>query len=103
MKALVAAAVLLAGTLSPLPAQADSAPIQAAAVPAYGVVAPISWQRFQAGLPADEQAERTRAILLNANKYALKTWFPSKYGSQTGEYLNLGGTAEGNIRPPGSE
>jgi hypothetical protein len=66
-------------------------------------VAPISWQRFQAGLPSDEQAERTRAILLNANRYALQTWFPSKYGSQTGEYLNLGGTAEGNIRPPGSE
>jgi hypothetical protein len=95
MKALVTAAVLLAGTLVPVPAQAAGAP-------ADGVV-PISWQRFQAGLPTDEQAERSRAILLNANKYALRTWFPTKYGSQTGEYLDLGGTAEGNIRPPGSE
>jgi F5/8 type C domain/NPCBM-associated, NEW3 domain of alpha-galactosidase len=95
VKALVTVAVLLAGTLAPVPAQAGS-------TAAYGVV-PIAWQRFQAGLPGDEQAERTRAILLNANKYALRTWFASKYGSQTGEYLNLGGTAEGNVRPPGSE
>src|SRR5690606_24667497 len=64
-------------------------------------VVPIDWTRFTSGRPTDEQAERSRAILLNANKYALTSWYPSRYGAQTGEYLDFGGTAEGNIRPPG--
>jgi hypothetical protein len=95
--AVAAAAMPLAG-LVPL-----RAPAASAATEATGQVVPISWERFDAGLPRDDQAERARAILLNANQYALRTWFPSKYGSQTSRYLDLGGVAEGHIRPPGSE
>jgi hypothetical protein len=71
--------------------------------PAGGYVVPVDWSEFDRGLPRDAQAERTRRILLNANRYALQTWFPAKFGAQTGRYLNLGGTAEANVRPPGSE
>ena len=89
-----ALAVVLAAVLMPSPA----------CVPAQDCgVAPIAWQRFHAGPPTDDQAVRTRTILLNANRYALRTWYPAKYGSQAGQYLDLGGTAEPNVRPPGSE
>lgn len=93
----VASAILLAGPVSLTlagPASAD---------PATGYVVPISWDRFDAGLPGDEQSDRSRSILLNTNRYALQTWYPRTYGGQTGDYLDLGGTGEANIRPPGSE
>lgn len=70
---------------------------------ADGHVVPVRWHDFDHGLPRDAQSERTRRILLNANRYALQTWYPAKYGAQTGPYLDLGGTAEPDIRPPGSE
>jgi hypothetical protein len=94
----VAATAMLVGLVA-------SAAAPASARPASGSsdVVPIAWGEFTAGLPDDEQAERTRAILLNTNRYALQTWFPQTYGSQGAEYLDLGGTGEGNIRPPGSE
>ncbi|TDE15060.1 discoidin domain-containing protein [Jiangella asiatica] len=91
------AAVVL--TLTAAPAQSTEENDSGAAA----AVVPIDWDRFTAGLPDDDQAERTRAILLNANEYALRTWFPAKFGSQTGPYLDLGGVGEGSIRPPGSE
>jgi len=94
-RATLAATVLTGVLAAPAHAQQSEA--------AHTDVMPIVWDRFTAGLPSDDQAQRARAILLNANRYALQTWFPAKYGSQTGDYLDLGGTAEGNIRPPGSE
>jgi len=66
-------------------------------------VTPITWSRFTRGLPDDAQSERLRRILLNTNRYALLTWFPETYGSQDDYYLDLGGTGEASIRPPGSE
>ena len=40
-----------------------------------------------------------RGILRQTDKYCLRTWFPQRYGSQTGTYLDLGGTTETSIRP----
>ncbi|MFM9920836.1 hypothetical protein [Lacisediminihabitans sp. H27-G8] len=45
-------------------------------------------------------------ILRNSNKYALTTWWNTakNYAAQSGStYLNLGGGAEDNIRPPAAE
>ncbi|MBB5785641.1 NEW3 domain-containing protein [Jiangella mangrovi] len=95
------AGLVLAAVL-PVAAVAGPAPSAVAATPAADAVAPIDWDRFDAGLPGDAQAERTRAILLNSSEYTLRTWFPARYGAQTGEYLDLGGVGEGHIRPPGS-
>jgi F5/8 type C domain-containing protein/alpha-galactosidase-like protein len=93
-------AIVIAFLLSGL--QPATAQVQHEPPPATGVV-PITWRDFDRDLPRDAQSERVRRIMLNANKYALTTWFPAKYGSQTGDYLDLGGTAEPNVRPPGSE
>lgn len=84
------------------PVAAGPSESAAAQTDAAGVV-PIAWDEFDEGLPGDEQGERTRQILLNSNKYALQTWFPTTFGSQSGRYLDLGGVGEGSIRPPGSE
>src|SRR5690606_25737816 len=94
-----AAALLLTAAPAPPPAAATTF----TATPTADAVVPIDWDRFVAGLPADAQAERARAILLNTNRHALQTWFPQTYGDQSGDYLDLGGVGEGNIRPPGSE
>jgi hypothetical protein len=61
--------------------------------------------RFTAGLPTDTDSVRIRSILDNASKYALTTWWNTakNYDAQAGTYLDLGGTAEGNIRPAASE
>ncbi len=94
-----AAALLLTAAPAPPPAAATTS----TPTPTADAVVPIDWDDFDAGLPADAHAERARTILLNTNRYALQTWFPQTYGDQTGDYLDLGGVAEGNIRPPGSE
>lgn len=101
------AAATVAGLLA-VPAASAGADAPANGVPpaassAAHAVVPVDWERFDAGLPGDEQSELARAILLNTNRYALQTWFPETYGGQSGDYLDLGGTGEGNIRPPGSE
>ena len=71
------------------------------------LVAPIPWGSFTAGLPGDADAQRAGAILLNTNRYALRTWYGAKgYSSATQQaatYLNLGGIGEGSIRPAASE
>jgi hypothetical protein len=78
-----------------------------AAHAASPLVVPIPWGIFAAGLPGDEDAQRAGAILLNTNRYALRTWYVAKgYNSasqQAANYLNLGGNAEGVIRPAASE
>lgn len=68
-------------------------------------VRPFDASRFTASLPTDADSARVRAILLNANKYALTTWYHTvkDYDSQTGTYLNLGGTGEHRVRPPAME
>jgi hypothetical protein len=71
-------------------------------------VVPVDWSAFTAGLPADAGAQRMAAILLNTNRYALTTWYftVKNFASATQQpanYLDLGGTAEANIRPVASE
>lgn len=97
---LVAMAAATALILTAAPAAPAAGPTPAA--PAADAVVPIAWDRFDAGLPTGDQAGRTRAILLNSSEYTLRTWFPARYGAQTGDYLDLGGVGEGQIRPPGS-
>lgn len=58
-------------------------------------VVPIDWSRFTAGPPHDAASLRIQKILLNAIKYNFTVWYDEQYGSQKGEYLDLGG-----IRPP---
>jgi hypothetical protein len=71
------------------------------------LVTPIAWGAFTAGLPGGAEAQRAGAILLNTNRYAIRTWYGAKgYSSatqQAANYLNLGGIGEGSIRPPASE
>jgi hypothetical protein len=66
-------------------------------------VQPFDVTTFSAGIPTDANSTRIRSILSNANKYALTTWWTTKYASQNGTYLDFGGTGENNIRPPASE
>lgn len=82
------------GTAAPGTAQVDDAYVE-----------PFDPSRFTAGLPTDADSERIRAILTNSNKYALTTWWHTvkDYDAQTGEYLDLGGVGEHDIRPPASE
>jgi hypothetical protein len=67
-------------------------------------VTPVNWSSFTAGLPTDADSVRIQHILLNANKYALSTWYYTvkNYNAQTG-YINFGGTDENSIRPSASE
>jgi hypothetical protein len=86
---------------SAAPAAAGAA---SAAAAAPGEVVPIKWSRFEAGPPAGADSARARAILSNAVRYALTTWWTAKgYAAQQDRYLAFGGIAEGNIRPPASE
>ncbi|HEX6681463.1 MAG TPA: hypothetical protein VF062_01615 [Candidatus Limnocylindrales bacterium] len=70
-----------------------------------GYVRPFDPGRFTAGLPGDADSVRARAILNNANRFALAVWYPriKNYDAQTGSYLSFGGVAEANIRPPASQ
>src|ERR1019366_4840221 len=65
---------------------------------------PIDWSAFTAGLPSDPNSQRVAAILRNACKYALTTWWTNKYAAQDAAYyLDLGGTDETHIRSPAME
>lgn len=66
-------------------------------------VVPVSWSTFGQGLPTDPASTLAQGILLDTNRYALSTWYPARYGSQTGAYLNLGGNDEQSIRQPAGE
>jgi hypothetical protein len=78
--------------------QAAPAPVPAA--PSW--VKPIRWGQFHRGLSSDPAAARTANVLLNATRYTLTSWYPQQFGAQTGRYLDLGGDAEENVRPPAS-
>jgi hypothetical protein len=90
---LVVAAGMCLTTAAPVSAADDS------------YVAPYDSTIFTAGLPTDTDSVRVRSILANTNKYALGTWWNTtkNYDSQTGTYLDFGGTTEANIRPAASE
>lgn len=64
-------------------------------------VYPIRWSECTVGQPGDAAALLCRDVLRNAVRYQVGTWFGLRFGTQTGRYLNLGGTAEQNVRPPG--
>src|ERR1035441_7693025 len=65
---------------------------------------PIDWPGFAAGPPSDTNAQSVIAILRNACKYAMTTWWTNKYATQDATYyLDLGGTDETHIRSPAME
>lgn len=68
-------------------------------------VEPFDPTAFTAGLPTDADSARADAILTNATRYAVTTWWNTakNYDAQTGTYLDFGGIAEYDIRPPASE
>lgn len=66
-------------------------------------VRPIDWPALGGPEPSGDRAELARDVLSNTNRYALQTWFPSRFGDQTGRYLDLGGSSENDIRGVGSE
>jgi hypothetical protein len=94
----------LAATVAATAPLLSLSPAASAADMAAGQVARIEWSRFSAGVPADGDAQRSRAILANAASYALTSWWIAKgYAAQQDRYLTFGGIGEGNIRPPASE
>ena len=54
-------------------------------------VTPINWNKFQKKSPHTEIANNIKATLLNANKYALSTWFHTvkNYQLDSSGYLDL--------------
>lgn len=92
-------AIVLAVTVA---VPASVVPSAAAAPAETGHVVPVDWSDFRPA-PRDPEARLTAAILNSAAKYALTVWYPETYGDQTGDVLDLGGTAEPNIRPPAGE
>ncbi|WP_215224792.1 hypothetical protein [Echinicola shivajiensis] len=65
----------------------------------------IDWTRFEDRSKTSPQKELIGKILLNANKYALTTWWKKRgfSGSATEKYLDLNGTSEHRIRPVAAE
>ncbi|MFI6485923.1 hypothetical protein ACIBH1_49050, partial [Nonomuraea sp. NPDC050663] len=67
-------------------------------------VTPIDWSRFTHPAPTDANSVRMAAILRNALRYGLKTWWPAKgFPTSAQTYLNLGGTGEMHVRGPADE
>ncbi|MGD6968111.1 hypothetical protein ACQCVP_16915 [Rossellomorea vietnamensis] len=77
-------------------------------LPAYHVkaesntVKPVEWDSFSSINPMDEDSVRIKKILLHSTQYGLTTWWNEEmgFGSQKGQYLNMGGTGENAIRRP---
>jgi hypothetical protein len=70
-----------------------------------GYVTPIDWSKFQEGPAKGADAERFGKILLNANKYALGTWWTNRGFNQPAldGHLDLKGILEHQIRPVAAE
>lgn len=83
----------------------SGAPRLAAESVTSGQVVPIVWSKFKAGPCDDPAGQRFGKVLLNANKYALNTWWGAHGFEQPASdgYLDLHGIAEHNIRPVSSE
>lgn len=78
------------------------APVVSAAAAAE--VVPIRWATFHTGRSPDPDVLRVRSILVNANRYALTTWWRQKgFHRQSDPYLSFGGTEERYIRPSTNE
>ncbi|WP_186758527.1 hypothetical protein [Echinicola salinicaeni] len=65
----------------------------------------IDWTRFEEKSKTSPQQLMLGEILLNANKYALTTWWEKRgfSGTASGDYLDLKGTLEHKIRPVAAE
>lgn len=101
--AILAVTVMLTTGAVTRPAAASTAPSPAVASTPASLVVPVDWNRFTAGGPSDRMSVMARQIMLNSNRYLLQTWYPATYGKQAGEYLDLGGSGEQQIRQPASE
>lgn len=66
-------------------------------------VKPIRSDSAQTILPSDANSILAGKVLLNANKYALGTWYQHKYASDHGKYLDFHGIHEHQIRSPAME
>lgn len=89
----------VAAAVVPLSAPAGAAATGVDRYPTW--VEPIRRLPLGNGTPRTAAAELSSGVLSNATRYTVRTWFPARYGSQTGRYLDLGGTGEQNVRPPG--
>lgn len=98
---LLVAFATVAVSLAPGTAQAQE-PTHARCADA---VVPVDWDRFDERVREDENTRLIKRVLLNANRYALTTWYHEKkpYADQPGPYLDFGGVGENAIRPPTSE
>src|SRR5690606_2180898 len=76
-----------------------------AAFHAGAQVSPVDWAAFKRENPSDSLSLIAREILLNANRYALTTWYRDikHFDRQDRGYLELDGIGEHNIRAIGSE
>jgi hypothetical protein len=64
----------------------------------------IDWSRFTRPAPTDADSARMTAILRNALRYGLTTWWQAKgFAASTDPYLNFGGTGEAQVRAPANE
>ncbi|MCX6894205.1 MAG: hypothetical protein NTZ16_01585 [Verrucomicrobia bacterium] len=79
--------------------------LQAQTNDAAGLVTPIGWAKFKSGPAQGADAERFGKILLNANKYALTTWWAERGFAQSAAdgYLNFKSAQERSIRPAAAE
>ncbi len=87
-------------------AEAKSKPAPAApALPGVEYVIPIDWSKFKCQPATGDSAERFGKVLLNANKYALTTWWKEHGFEQFAAdgYLEFKGRNERCIRPAASE
>jgi len=68
-------------------------------------VTPIDWSKFEQGPAKGPDAELFGKILLNANKYALSTWWTNRGFDQPAPdgYLDFKGVTEHRIRPVAAE
>ena len=71
----------------------------------YARVVPIAWPKFKSGPCALPAGRRFGRILLNANKYALNTWWQAKKFDQPASdgYLDFHGKNEPDIRSVATE
>ncbi|MEK0097507.1 hypothetical protein ACFC4G_36945 [Streptomyces sp. NPDC056002] len=95
--------MLVSGAALAVAAGVSAAP-PARAAGRRGQVVPVAWRALRRGPARGADAERLHTILLNANRFALTTWYTTRFGDQGEEGpLSLGGTAENNIRPVAAE
>ena len=73
--------------------------------PHLAKVVPVAWSKFKSGPCVLPAGERFGKILLNANKYALNTWWQANKFNQPASdgYLDFHGKNEHHIRPAASE